>query len=106
MKTGTKLNKKIFSEMKELAENMDRISDWIYQRQEFDHSVLVRIFNQLLGVMGDVSESIGNIPETKDYLTIFRDRFTELTSAFEIGDLILVADIMHHEFVEGILKWD
>ncbi len=106
MKTGTKLNKKIFSEMKELAENMDRISDWIYQRQEFDHSVLVRIFNQLLGVMGDVSENMGNIPETKDYLNIFRDRFTELTSAFESGDLILVADIMHHEFVEGILKWD
>ena len=106
MKTGNAEYKKIKKESEELAENMDKISDWIYQRQEFDHSVLVRIFNQLLGVMGDVSENIGNIPETKDYLGIFRDRFTELTSAFESGDLILVADIMHHEFVEGILKWD
>ena len=97
---------KIRKNSDELAENIDKISDWIYQRSDFDHSILVRIFNQLLGVMSEASEITSNIPEAKKYFEIFRDNFSELTAAFENSYLILTADILHYEFVEGLLKWD
>jgi len=98
--------KRIKNESEELAENIDKVADWIYQRQDFDQTVLVRIFKQLLELMLDLSKRGDGSDEVMEYLKKYKDSFTGLKTAFESGDLILTADILHFDFVKGSLKWD
>ena len=88
---------------KELIKNVNTMADWIYQRVEFDYNILVRIFNQLLEYLSQISNQ-GGEKYNNNLLVRYRDRFSEMTTAFEAQDLILVADILHHEFAENLLS--
>ncbi len=101
-----KIKSNIISEMEELAENIDKVADWIYQRQEFDHAILVHIFNQLLSCMQKMADASDGSDAFKIYLEMYRQAFSNMTAAYENKDLILTADILHHEFVKELLSWN
>lgn len=93
-----KWEKKLSGEARELIQNADTVSDWIYQRKDFDHEILIRIFNQLIVFLGNTPQ------KEQEWKDAFTQSFSGLTSAYEAKDLILVADILHHDFRSALLE--
>lgn len=85
---------------KKLIENVDKVADWFYQRKMVNQDIPVAIFKELVRFVEDKESWIGSAGTVEQY----RNRFAELTDAYEAGDLILAADILHFEFAEGFLK--
>lgn len=84
----------------DLSHNIDIVCDWIYERKDFDLSILLAISKSLLGRLTELTNN-GNLSDyyKNDYLEAYKN----LLSAIDEGDMILVADILHHDFVNELL---
>lgn len=89
------------------CENIDKLCDWIYMRQDFDKTLLIRILQGLLDNL-NIIMSENNIDDASisEYAQNYLVKYKMLTSAIDKADMILTADILHHEFVEDLLRED
>ena len=86
---------------KHLSENIEKLCNVIYMREKFDASLVMRFMEGLIRYL-DNKKTSGNISD--DYVSDYLACFKSLTEAFEENDYILVADILHHDFNERLLK--
>lgn len=87
--------------------NIDKLCDWIYMRQDFDKTLLIRVLQGLLDNLNImVSECSIDKKSMNEYTQNYLAKYKMLTDAVEKTDMILTADILHHEFVEGLLRED
>jgi hypothetical protein len=89
------------------CENIEKLCDWIYMRQDFDKTLLIRILQGLLDNLNIImSESNVDDAPMDGYVQSYLAKYKMLTGAIDRADMILIADILHHDFVEDLLRED
>ena len=90
---------------RQVIKNNEKAADTIYQRKPGGAEMLAPIMKQLVAFTElIVTSGMVGADNIKD-MQIWQEDFARLAEANEKGDLILCADIMHHDINNQIQRW-
>ena len=90
---------------KQVIRNNDKAADTIYQRKPGGAEMIAPVMKQLVMFTELLVQSGKADAEHAAQLQKWQTDFARLAAANESGDLILAADIMHHDLNVQIEEW-
>lgn len=90
---------------KQVIRNNEKAADTIYQRKPGGAEMIAPVMKQLVTFTELLVQS-GKVDASRaDQLQRWQGDFSRLAAANDAGDLILAADIIHHDLNEEIADW-
>lgn len=90
---------------RQVIRNNDKAADTIYQRKPGGAEMIAPVMKQLVMFTELLVQSGKVNANNADKLQKWQGDFARLAAANEAGDLILAADIMHHDLNKQIDEW-
>lgn len=90
---------------RQVIKNNDKAADTIYQRKPGSAEMIAPVMKQLVMFTELLVQSGKVNSNNADKLQKWQSDFARLAAANEAGDLILAADIMHHDLNKQIDEW-
>ncbi len=90
---------------RQVIKNNDKAADTIYQRKPGGAEMIAPVMKQLVMFTELLVQSGKADVEHATQLQKWQEDFARLAAANEAGDLILAADIMHHDLNTEITEW-
>ncbi|WP_026664770.1 hypothetical protein [Butyrivibrio sp. FC2001] len=90
---------------RQIIRNNEKAADTIYQRKPGGAEMIAPVMKQLVTFTELLVQSGKVNPDNADKLQKWQGDFARLAAANENGDLILAADIIHHDLNDEISRW-
>ena len=90
---------------RQIIRNNEKAADTIYQRKPGGAEMIAPVMKQLVMLTELLVQSGKADANHVDQLQRWQGDFSRLAAANEAGDLILAADIIHHDLNSEITEW-